>query len=266
MKGKPVRYFDPLSAAQRYAKGRPYFHPLVIDKIATRIGLQEPLARALDVACGTGLSCLALKSIARQIVGVDASSGMIANASPEPHVSYAIAAAEHLPLKAHSFDLLTVSSAFHWLNREAFLAEARRLLRTDGWLIVYDNYFTARMEENGEFESWLRGTHIQKYPTPPRHYPTFGEEDARLLGFQFVDQERYENRVQFTVDTLIDYLVTQSNVIAAVEGGNESISDVNAWLRQQITPLFKNLSRAAFIFAGPIWYLKKYGNARESEQ
>jgi len=256
-----VRYFDPPSAAQRYAKGRPYFHPLVIDKIATRLELQEPFARALDVACGTGLSSLALKAIAQHVVAVDISSGMIANAPRESRISYAIAAAEHIPLKARSFDLLTISSAFHWLNREAFLAEARRLLRTDAWLIVYDNYFTARMEENAEFESWLRGTHIQKYPTPPRHYPTFGEEDARSLGFQFVDQERYENRVRFTIDALIDYLVTQSNVIAAVEGGRDSIDSVNTWLRQQITPLFKNLSQATFIFAGPIWYLKKNDSA-----
>ncbi len=28
-----MNYFSPRSAAERYAKGRPYFHPLVVERI-----------------------------------------------------------------------------------------------------------------------------------------------------------------------------------------------------------------------------------------
>jgi predicted TPR repeat methyltransferase len=64
-KEKLINYFDPKSAAERYAKGRPYFHPQIINRIQAYLSLTEPVARALDVGCGTGLSTIALKAIFR---------------------------------------------------------------------------------------------------------------------------------------------------------------------------------------------------------
>jgi len=63
--------------------------------------------------------------------------------------------------------------------------------------------------------------------------------------------------VTFSVETLIDYLVTQSNIIAAVEGGRESIEDVRHWLKGNIAPFFGDRIAASFMFRGPIWYLRK---------
>jgi len=77
------------------------------------------------------------------------------------------------------------------------------------------------------------------------------------VGFHFVGQEDYQNLVKFTVDTLVDYLVTQSNVIAAVEGGNEQIDDVRNWLAENIKPFFGDRVESTFNFRGPIWYLRK---------
>ena len=69
-----MNYFDPKSAAERYAKGRPHFHTQVISRIKAYLSLAEPVSRAIDVGCGTGLSTIALKEIARHIVGVDSSA------------------------------------------------------------------------------------------------------------------------------------------------------------------------------------------------
>jgi hypothetical protein len=63
--------------------------------------------------------------------------------------------------------------------------------------------------------------------------------------------------VTFSRETLIDYLVTQTNVIAAVEGGCEHLTDVRHWLMHSITPLFEDREVAHFLFQGPIWYLQK---------
>jgi hypothetical protein len=52
------------------------------------------------------------------------------------------------------------------------------------------------------------------------------------------------------------YLVTQSNVIATVEGGKESIGDVRQWLTASVTPFFADGAEAKFLFRGPIWYLR----------
>lgn len=57
-------------------------------------------------------------------------------------------------------------------------------------------------------------------------------------GFRFVARERFENRVAFSVAELVRCLLTQSNVIAAVEEGKERPEEVDAWLTHSIAPLF----------------------------
>ena len=252
-----MNYFAPKSAAERYAKGRPYAHPQVVSRIKSYLSLQEPVSRALDVGCGTGLSTTTLKEIARHIVGVDISAEMLAQAPADPCIAYLVASAENLAVNDNAFDLLTVSSAFHWLNRSTFFAEARRVLRSLGWLIIYDNSFTGRMEEVPAFQTWMSQVYLKRYPSPPRDRSPFDAADAEGQGFHFVGQEQYQNQVRFSVATLVDYLVTQSNVIAAVEGGSEHIDDVREWLTGHIRPIFGDRGEATFRFHGPIWYLRK---------
>lgn len=252
-----MNYFAPQSAAERYAKGRPYFHPHVVSRIKAYLELTEPVARALDVGCGTGLSTRSLKAIARHVVGIDNAAAMLALAPLDPQIAYVVAPAEKIPATDTDFDLITLSSVFHWINRSAFLVEARRVLRPQGWLIVYDNYFSARMEENSAFHTWGHEHYFPRYPSPPRARVGFSAEDSEKDGFQFLGQEDYQNFVQFSVETLVDYLVTQSNIIAAVEGGKESIEDVRQWLTASVTPFFEGRAEATFLFRGPIWYLRK---------
>jgi ribosomal protein S18 acetylase RimI-like enzyme len=59
MNDEVTNHFVHRSAAQRYAAARPYFHPMIIEKIAAFIGTSRVIA-ALDVACGTGQSARAL--------------------------------------------------------------------------------------------------------------------------------------------------------------------------------------------------------------
>jgi hypothetical protein len=87
----------------------------------------------------------------------------------------------------------------------------------------------------------------------------FCAEDAEQEGFRLAGKEEYQNVVRFSGETLIDYLVTQSNVIAAVEGGKEPIEEVSRWLVEKIKPLFGDTAEGTFWFHGPIWYLQRAG-------
>src|SRR2546421_9728514 len=98
-----MNYFGPKSAAQRYAKGRPYFHPLIVSRIKEFLQVTEPLSSALDVGCGTGLSTVALKEIAEDISGIDASEQMIALAPSGNGIRYFVASAENLPFTKNKF-------------------------------------------------------------------------------------------------------------------------------------------------------------------
>jgi SAM-dependent methyltransferase len=252
-----MNFFSYKSAAERYTKGRPYFHPLVVERIKTFLAVAEPVGQALDVGCGTGLSTIALKEIARRVVGVDMSQEMIALAEKGDSIEYAVADAAHLPFHDEGFDLMTLSSAFHWLDRRGFLKEAERVLNPRGWLVVYDHYFAGQMKESDAFQTWYRETHLRRYPAPSRAKLDFTEEDYGNEGFHLAGYEQYQNKIGFSVEGLIDYLLTQSNVIAAVEGGTEEIGEVRLWLTENLAPLFGDLKEATFLFHGPIWYLQR---------
>jgi SAM-dependent methyltransferase len=252
-----MNFFSFESAARRYAKGRTYFHPLVVERIRSFLSPARPLERAIDVGCGTGLSTIALKEIAANVVGVDMSHEMIALAERDVRILYAVADAARLPFKRDEFDLMTLSSAFHWLERSAFLKEAGRVLRPKGWLVVYDHYFSGQMKETHAFQTWYRETHLKKYPAPPRARLDFTEEDSGNEGFHLARHDRYQNSISFSIERLIDYLVTHSNVIAEVEGGTEEIGEVRLRLRENLEPIFGDLKEATFAFHGPVWYLQR---------
>ena len=67
-------------------------------------------------------------------------------------IHYLVAAAEDQPFDNEEFDLITVSSGVHWFNIDAFLNEANRILKQDGWLVIYENYFTGKMPEKNDFK------------------------------------------------------------------------------------------------------------------
>ena len=206
-----THYFAYQSAAKRYASFRPYFHLLVIEKIKAFLLLQEPVSRALDVGCGTGQSSLALTSIASEVIGVESSQAMLAEALHDVHIHYFLAPAEQMPFPDASFDLLTVASAFHWLDRRRFLAEASRLLRSSGWLVIYGNGFQSTMQENSAFQHWNEQTYLARYPIPPRNNQPLTPTEARNFGFCFIGKEAYTNAVMFSPQELANYLMTQSN-------------------------------------------------------
>ena len=251
--------FERQDAARRYARASRYHHNVVIQRIATQLDICQPFDCALDVACGTGLSCKALKQVAAKIVGADLSAAMLAEAKRDSRIDYLRCPSEVLPLPDQSFGLLTVSSGLHWFERNAFLAEAYRILQPRGWLVIYDNFFSANLQGNPGFRPWFVSTYFQRFPTPPRDNRPLDHRSARHAGFQLVKEEKYGNVVYFDRKQLIDYLLTQTNVIAAIERGEATLRDATAYLTAEVRPYFPSAEPQAFDFGGPITYLRKIG-------
>ena len=210
-------HFATESVAARYAQGRPEFHANLIEILRPRLERRQ-YATALDVGCGTGASTRPLNHLTRRAVGLDSSLAMLSHAYRSPHASYVGGWAEELPFRTDSFDLLTVSLAFHWLDRKRFLSEALRVLDRTGLLVVY--------------------------------------------GFQCESRNEYENSVEFSRERLVDYLVTQTNVIAAVEEGEEDIDEVRGWLLRELASFFEGGESRRFVFECPIWILRPKGGGR----
>jgi SAM-dependent methyltransferase len=247
-------HFAASGAAVRYARGRPYFHPLVVERIRARIG--GSVDCALDVACGTGQSTRALASMAEHAIGVDVAPAMISQASRQPGVSYAIAAAERIPLADGGFSLLTTWSAFHWFRRGPFLQESRRLLRPGGWLVITNDAFTGTTTEPGRFEDWNRHQYLARYPTPKRNWMPLSSEDAASADLVFRDSDSYAREQDFTAPQLVDYLMTQSNVGAVIDSGAETEASARAWLEEGIRT-HHQAPRARFLFKGTLHYVQR---------
>jgi len=110
--------------------------------------------RILDVACGTGEfeRRVIEAGTDAELVGMDLSTRMLEQARRKLHgvpgVRFEQADAHNLPFADASFDAVVCASTFHYFTRpHTVLAEARRVLRSDGRLVLLDwcrDFWTCR--------------------------------------------------------------------------------------------------------------------------
>jgi SAM-dependent methyltransferase len=250
-------YFTDTRIAQRYATSRRSYHVAVADQIRTLCGLNAhaTIGLALDVGCGTGLSTVALASIAGKVIGCDASQSMLEYAAPHDRVEYRLASAEHLPVEDGSVDFVTAGSAYHWFDQPLFLAEASRILRNRGHLAIYADWFVG-MPRNSNFIRWYSEVHSVRYPPPPRGKMFPNSDDADKLGLAFVGRSDFGHYQEYTLDELVDYLMTQSNIGAVVHSGGKDISVMAEEIRTDISACFGRDAQQ-FEFAGSVVCLQK---------
>jgi SAM-dependent methyltransferase len=125
--------------AELYDAHRPEPPAVLLDALAGYAG--GPLRRVVDLGSGTGLSTRVWGPRADEVIGVEANPAMLAVAekSPSPaNVRYVNAYAHETGLPDRSADFVTCSQSLHWMNREATIAEAARLLRAGGVFAAYD--------------------------------------------------------------------------------------------------------------------------------
>lgn len=235
---KVVNYFELPGVAERYASGRPQSHDRVLELLRQTIPEKLPVDRALDVGCGTGHSTLALLPFARAIVGIEPSSTMLSLAPRHPAIEYRKGYAEALPLRGGEFDLVTVSSAYHWFDQDRFLREAKRVLKPGGWLVLYKAGSTGRAATDAAFDVWQREVLNRRYPKVTRNTERLPAEVAVEFGFAERISGVMCHRRSHTLEAYIENLLTHSSVIRAVDGGREPLDEARAWLRAELARFF----------------------------
>jgi Methyltransferase domain len=213
-----------VDAADRYHRYRPYHHERTLER-AFGIATPKP-GPAVDVACGTGLSTMALWRYGIRAVGIDTSVPMLRVARSVTDVPVARAEAEHLPVFDTTCSLLTCGSGLHWLDRDRFWAEAHRVL-------LYDHGFLAQAAEASGFAEWYQNRYLPRYPAPPRNS---APEHETPPGFEKVGDEVFTESIPLDHRSLVGYLLTQSNTIIATS--SESFDEVAAWLTSETTHFF----------------------------
>jgi ubiquinone/menaquinone biosynthesis C-methylase UbiE len=120
--------------AAAYSTFRPTYPTALFDWLADNAPRRD---RVWDVGTGSGQAAGALAAHFERVVGTDASSAQVAQASPHPRVEYRVAPAEASGLPAAWADVITVAQALHWFDLPKFFDEAKRVLAPDGLLAVW---------------------------------------------------------------------------------------------------------------------------------
>ncbi len=132
---------------------------------------EQPIS-GVDVGCGTGRYSKLLRALLPEgslLIASDISAAMLAELRSGNHGSSRVvpllSAAEVLPLRASSLDLVTSFNSVHHFDLSRFLADAARVLRPDGQLFIY-----TRTPEQNARTIW------------GRYFPGFVEHEQRLHG------------------------------------------------------------------------------------
>jgi SAM-dependent methyltransferase len=147
-----------------------------------------PGRRLADIGGGTGNYALALRREGWEPVVIDRSAEMLARAAAKG-LETLRADAQRLPFDDETFDAATMISMLHHVeNRGAALAEARRILRRRGRLVLkgYTGEDAATLWILDYFPSsraWIEATH------PPRAAILAELSGARLFTFEFEDMQ-----------------------------------------------------------------------------
>lgn len=93
--------------------------------------------RILDIGCGTGNLANTLHEVGADIVGIDFSTNMIAQAKQKyPHIAFHVADATKLTYE-QEFDAIFSNATLHWIKQpEAAIASMYRALKQGGRIVM----------------------------------------------------------------------------------------------------------------------------------
>jgi len=215
-----------------------------------------PLAQAIDVGCGSGLSSCHLVSHFDRVLGVDPSLAMVKEARksfPLAGLQFQTGGAEQLPHPDNSAQLVIAGRAIHYFKQDDFFKEVDRVLCPGGVVAYYSVHFPTVLEEQVDKLWWdvLDSDQLAPYwPTNPGDGHTIGARNRRDYYVKFIPAPYSETRMdesvsydrQVTLATLAQELDTYSAAVKQRESrGNEVANKMVAdFLAKSMTSLATN--------------------------
>jgi ubiquinone/menaquinone biosynthesis C-methylase UbiE len=197
--------------AELYARYRPKYPPELFDWIASIAPGRDV---AWDCATGNGQAATALAYRFHKVVATDASSSQIEQAEPHERVLYRVATAYESGLGDASVDVVTVAQALHWFDFERFYAEARRVVKPEGAIVIwgYGDPVIDDEEINRIVHEYNRGT-VERYWQPERMTLLRGYSDIPFP-FREIAAPSINMKVEWTLEEFAGLLRTWSATAA----------------------------------------------------
>jgi len=150
----------------KYRPGYPDDYFLLLQKLGIGLKNQD----ILDIGTGTGALALPFASQGAHVTGVDISEGQIEAAKilasqKKLKIRFIVAKAEDTNLPDGSFDVITASMCWGYLDQKKMPEEAARLLRKNGLLLIS----SLNWERDGDTIAKRTGELLRKYAPERKH-------------------------------------------------------------------------------------------------
>lgn len=214
-------------AAQYYSRYRVAYPRELIDDLRMRAALTGT-GRLLDLACGTGEVALPMHTFFREVWAVDQEREMVEVARRKSehcratNISWMTGRAEEVEAAPDSFELITIGSAFHRLDRRLIAECAVQWLAPDG--CIAEMGCNAAWHGNEEWQhvaaeiigKWTNQSSAGRGRT---HLMSPCHEDILSdAGFEDVENYRFPTRYVWTLDSFIGYLHSTGKASKALAG------------------------------------------------
>lgn len=240
----PANPFGTENMAAGYAMSRPPVHQLVVERVWRRLGRTEPFPLALDIGCGAGVSTKALSGFARSCVGLEPNESMLAWARKvTPSATFLAGAAEAIPLRDHSIDVITAAGSLNYVDLDLFLTEAARILSGAGVLVVYDFSPGRSFRDKPGLEAWF-SDFCRQYPQPANQAR---ELSPAILAdaspsFYMQSHQEFEIGIPLAREFYVNYMMTETNVAAAVGRGVPQ-AEIASWCAETLEAVWDRSTR-----------------------
>ncbi|HWG25333.1 class I SAM-dependent methyltransferase [Actinospica sp.] len=242
--------FDTETTARHYAAARPTYPSELFDALDELLAHELAGAVVVDVAAGTGIASRQLAERGAQVTAVELSAAMLSElAAASPGVHAVQGSGHALPLADDCADLITYAQAWHWMDPEPALAEARRVLRPHGVLALWWNQTdrsTGWERKQAERITAAVGSDWNRYSATEIAAHVTLPEDLTRHAFTF-DWDRV-----VTLDTHLSNLASKSYIAGLGAQTEPFLANERALLLelfpdQQLTEKFTTLLIAALI-------------------
>jgi len=205
--------------ARRYAFNRPDVHSAIWSRVRPSLACELPVAAALDIGCGAGLSTVALMRFARQAIGVDPAAEMIEEAQAMPTMATFLQGNAHaLPFDDEVFELVTAAGSLNYTNVALALEEVSRVLHEGGYFVAFD-FSAGRIVSDLDTPKSCFQLFMKTFPALSGYALDLNQISYQLFGLERVSCERFEVVLFMNMNEYVEYLLSETNVECAMTCG-----------------------------------------------
>lgn len=206
-----------------YEAARPSYPPEAVQWFVDTMAL-DATKRVADVAAGTGKLTRLLAATGVQLVAVEPVPGMRATfRTLLPGVPLTAGTAEALPLRDASLDAITVAQAWHWFDHERATAEARRVVKPQGWLGLVWNARDRSVPWVNEV--WAIMDRVEKR-APWRDHDNWRDSAFRAMpGFGDLLRAEFRHTQRVTREGMVQRVASVSHVAVLPEAERNAVLD-----------------------------------------